>query len=903
MSLKNFKLILFRYFIALLWYCFFGSGTLTAQNWIITGTVSSGDAPLVAASVYATPADTTAPILQFVSTDATGSFRLEIEDRFQVVRLHVNYLGYQKYSIKVNRETPQPLAIVLEVADNTISEMVVAEDRLAITTPGDTIVYDVDQFRDSTERRVADLLQKLPGVEVDENGEISVQGRPIKKMLIEGTDMFGRQYTMGSENLPADMIESIEVIDHYQENQILRDLNRTEDLVINLKLREDAKNELSATGTFTSGYGQEAKIALEATGFLISKRVKHLLVTNNGNTGTQYGLGEIQATYNFDRSDNFEQQDGEFPVFVRPITANSLNFRREFMDNARSGFGTYRGYLQPNPNWEIQCNLSAAGNSDSQLNQQGTRFAFEENTYTTNQDRRVRFDNRFADVETKTNYVSNNQNHRIDAYLRYRYDTHAGSEFGLLRSDGETQILNSHVNTDGQTLRGAVRYSWRLSSQHALLLTAKASHYKSQETLSTDYPELRDFFGISIAEAEIAQQIDPTDNHRSVRLNYLTRLGSWTVRAGSFLLQRDLNYHLSLDSLRAGSGETDNTFEYRNNTIRSTTLNNYVEANRSFKKDWRLKLRGGFTAAHFQDRTDRISFDPTETPSIYLRLDKQLTPKIKGYLSYGYARNLPDEQLPIDNLTGPLSYRRQQFLDRATGGHRIRFYLAGLDPLKARSWHLRASASLGGHQWQQAFDFVDNIIVTRPIFVTGAENYRLDGKYEQFLDPILTNLELAPFASYSIRPVAFENRRERSQTQTIGLRSELAHRSNDRWLVKLRGRVSHTRFEGRTATTNEFTVFNLEPEIILNWLDMRWFGILYHTRGVGAGSKFAFWGSKFRIRREVMLGKMPSSLQLDVNNFLNVRRYEQLLNDDFFVFTNSVEAIAPFVTLGIDFEF
>ena len=218
-----------------------------AQQWHIEGVVQNEENTFLSyATVYALQIkkNSTNNILAFSTTNNEGYFLLNLPDSIQEATIVCNYLGYQKNNTQVNHNTPLPLLITMLPQDNKIQEVIVTDNKIPIQTQGDTIIYNASQFRDSTERTVEDLLRKLPGVEVDDKGQISVGGQPIKKLLIEGTDMFGRKYTIGSQNIRADFIESVEVINHYQENEVVKNIVSSEDIVLNLKLKEKVKNQL-----------------------------------------------------------------------------------------------------------------------------------------------------------------------------------------------------------------------------------------------------------------------------------------------------------------------------------------------------------------------------------------------------------------------------------------------------------------------------------------------------------------------------------------------------------------------------------------------------------------------------------------------------------------------------------
>ena len=101
----------------------------------------------------------------------------------------------------------------LEPRTTFLKEVVVQENRKPIRIKNDTIVYDPEKFKDGSEKVVEDLLKKLPGIKIEENGEIKFNGKSIKKMLLDGDDLFDSQYTVGSKNINVEMLDKVEAIE------------------------------------------------------------------------------------------------------------------------------------------------------------------------------------------------------------------------------------------------------------------------------------------------------------------------------------------------------------------------------------------------------------------------------------------------------------------------------------------------------------------------------------------------------------------------------------------------------------------------------------------------------------------------------------------------------------------
>src|SRR5690606_27441794 len=100
----------------------------------------------------------------------------------------------------------------------------------------DTVVFNINSYKDGTERKIEDVLRKLPGIEINElSGIIKYKGKSIETVMLEGDDLFGSNYTLGTKNINADMVTEVEAIENYSENALLKGIEHSEKVALNLK--------------------------------------------------------------------------------------------------------------------------------------------------------------------------------------------------------------------------------------------------------------------------------------------------------------------------------------------------------------------------------------------------------------------------------------------------------------------------------------------------------------------------------------------------------------------------------------------------------------------------------------------------------------------------------------------
>ena len=188
-----------------------------AQNkeFKITGTVQTdGDKePLESATVYLERIkDST--LVSYTISDKDGKFTLEDKTTDESLKLYISYVGYKTYSqtIKIDKEEINIEPINLLVDDHALDEVLI-KSRAPITIKTDTLEFNVKSFKTKKDANVEDLLKQLPGVEVDDAGKITVNGKDVSQILVNGKPFFGNDPTITTRNLTKDIIEKVQITD------------------------------------------------------------------------------------------------------------------------------------------------------------------------------------------------------------------------------------------------------------------------------------------------------------------------------------------------------------------------------------------------------------------------------------------------------------------------------------------------------------------------------------------------------------------------------------------------------------------------------------------------------------------------------------------------------------------
>ena len=211
---------------------------LSAQNIKVRGVINDSIGnPLELANVIATVKSSGA-IESYGITNYEGRFQLDLPVNNTYV-LRASFLGYEteemEISVSENSENLTQNFVLNSAASELDGVELVYE--MPVTVKGDTIIYNADSFTNGTERKLGDVMKKLPGVEVNEDGEIEVEGKTVTKVMVEGKDFFDGDSKLATKNIPADAVDKIEVLRNYNEVDQMRGVgNDQENVAINLSL-------------------------------------------------------------------------------------------------------------------------------------------------------------------------------------------------------------------------------------------------------------------------------------------------------------------------------------------------------------------------------------------------------------------------------------------------------------------------------------------------------------------------------------------------------------------------------------------------------------------------------------------------------------------------------------------
>lgn len=222
-------------------------------------------------------------IAAFGVTNQDGKFSLSLETG-KVYLLKVSFIGFLPIEalITARDNSDAPLSIILRNNSKQLGDVEVVTE-MPVLIQGDTITYKADVFAKGNERKLGEVLEELPGFEVDDDGQVKVEGKNVSKLLVDGKEAFGGDTKLMTKNLPANVVDKVQVLKNFNEVAPLGGVNQSEQIALNIMLKEDKKNIVF--GDLTAGAGPEDRYLGHANAFYYSPKTSLNLIGGANNVG------------------------------------------------------------------------------------------------------------------------------------------------------------------------------------------------------------------------------------------------------------------------------------------------------------------------------------------------------------------------------------------------------------------------------------------------------------------------------------------------------------------------------------------------------------------------------------------------------------------------------------------
>lgn len=635
---------------------------VAAQNFEITGTVKdSTQIPLEAATVYLEKVSDSA-LITYSITDRDGFFRLKGSSNAKKVNLYISYTGFQTYKkeVSLNQAELNLGTITMNPATNSLGEVTVTASA-PVMLKSDTLQFNASSFNTRSDANLEELLKKLPGVEVDKDGNITINGKPVNKILVNGEEFFGGDPKIATKNLPKEIIDKIQVVStKTKSEEFTGKAGDPNNKTINIELKEDM--DKGYFSRFTAAAGTDEKYVMNgiANYFNGDFRISALGGTNNIN---EPGFS----------SDELWQLMGR----------NAFNFTRVGNTSYFTSGGIFDAGQGLTKSSAAGINVTNKWGKKTELG--GSYFYGRKDTETRSETHRETIlpdRHYFTNTISSSNFLS--EAHKGDMEFEWKPDTltrisispHVKINSGISQSGSSSESLDDAGNliNTSETVSDADNYSGNFSNRFNFIrkfggngaylefhFTNDHNKNNSEQFFSSE----RSVFDGNVSDVDSQNQyIDSQQNENEYRAGITNR----SVLSNDFFL--DISYDLEIENGNSSRkvfafntasqeysdfvAELSNEYEY-NGTKHIPNVGVSYEGEK-----WRANFDAGLlhTKLKSENLIDAVSFKNSYNNlyvNSYVRYEIKKSSSV--YLNYNTRSNVPSlQQLqPVTDRTNPLN--------------------------------------------------------------------------------------------------------------------------------------------------------------------------------------------------------------------------------------------------------
>lgn len=231
-------------------------------------------------------------VYAYTMTKDDGSYQMTFSGGVDSLSISVTGFNIKTQKLIVANKT-QKVDFYVESEALNITEVIVKSK--PVVRRSDTLNYYVASYIDSLDRSIGDVLKKMPGIDVTKSGEIKYNGKAINRFYVEGTDMLKGRYGLATNNIAANDISTVQVLENHQPVNVLKNVELSDKPAINLKLKNKAKGTFTSTVQLGGGY-KPAMWNGELTAMYFARKFQTFNTYKANNTGNDVYL-ELRSLY------------------------------------------------------------------------------------------------------------------------------------------------------------------------------------------------------------------------------------------------------------------------------------------------------------------------------------------------------------------------------------------------------------------------------------------------------------------------------------------------------------------------------------------------------------------------------------------------------------------------------
>ncbi|TAE11575.1 MAG: hypothetical protein EAZ95_13430, partial [Bacteroidetes bacterium] len=409
-----------------------------------------------------------------------GAYSFQPKQAYPNLVVEINAMGYKKAHFVVapyQHTQTYTHDFVLEIETESLGEVVVTASK-RYEQREDTISYNVSAYRDGTEKKIEDIIKKLPGIEVnDRTGQIKYNGKPVETVNLDGDNLFDKSYAIGTRNIDVDMVEQVQALENYSENPLLKGVESGEKVALNLVLK---KTGIKFSGSAEVGLGAFASDRLQrATDFSsnvlgITQKFKGFATLSHNNIGTNNTPYDYAG---YSVADEVSQNPAMYAPHYIPDTYFSVGIDAKRNNFNNTLFNSVNMLFKPSKRLSVKVNLLYLHDKITSEQFSQNDFSFNNEVFSTS--------DRLSIRKTPNRYIGKLElKYTLSSKSMIEY--HGSYDVENIRTSTEvlqnnTNLYSTRLQSDARLLRQALIYTYRLSKNKAIQLTATHILHKTPQ--------------------------------------------------------------------------------------------------------------------------------------------------------------------------------------------------------------------------------------------------------------------------------------------------------------------------------------------------------------------------------------------------------------------------------------
>jgi len=462
-------------------------------------------------------------ILNFTSSDAQGRYSLRHVSSADSLQIRVSRLDKATQLVTItNRSQQLDFTMIVQITE--LQEVVIRPR--SVWRNRDTVNFSVIDFAEASDRTIADVIARLPGIEIQPSGRILYNNEPINRFYVEGMDLMGGRYTVISENLRHNVVETVQILENHEPIRALEEVSLSDQAALNIVLREEAR----AVWQTAMKLGAGLPLPLwdcELTAMRFAPNVQDVIVYRTNNVGINASR-QLTAHYG---TAGFMQND----LLAIPIPHSGISENRTLFNNQH--MITANRLIRFNETYQLRINADYLNDRQEVNNSSHIVFFLDGTEIITEEQAHAKLDINRANLT-----LTLTGNHE-----RYFLENALNFQGNWINTRADISENRQHLNTSPFRITNDFRWL-RVIDRMRIDIESRNRLSNAQQSLTIRPGLFSDFFNDGISYEYLRQDADLLELTSNSSVTLSTARGRWrrNYELGFDMRVQQLNSELSI---------------------------------------------------------------------------------------------------------------------------------------------------------------------------------------------------------------------------------------------------------------------------------------------------------------------------------------------------------------------